>query len=430
MMRIFTKKSAAAETVSETATPVPTQPNGNLTEEIPAGAIVTDEVEDPKVPPVPEESQVPEDPEVPEAIQVPEPPVAETPAEPEAWLDQTDPEDFQAPKRGFFFVTMRTVREFIRHEAFDMAAALTYYSIFAIFPALIALFSMIGIVGNPDQVIRKVAEALDPLVRDSTIDRVVKVLEGVAASSAAGWGVIIGIALALWSASAYTNAFRRMINRIYEVPEGRAVWKLRPLMFLVTVASLTLVTASVLLMIVTGPISKAIGKSLGVGEDVAQLWDWLKLPVLLVIVVMVVALLYQTTPNVKLSKFRVISAGSVVAILAIIVASIGLAFYVRNFGSYNRIYGSLAGVIVFLLWTWVVNMSLLFGAELDSELERGRQLHDGLPAEERLQSPLRDDKAVEKANRTWAKIEAKDRAVRESVHGAGDLGDRPFTKSR
>ncbi|HNO40733.1 MAG TPA: YihY/virulence factor BrkB family protein, partial [Marmoricola sp.] len=261
-------------------------------------------------------------------------------------------------------------------------------------------------------------------------ERVINVLEGVSASSAVGIGIAIGLVLALWSASAYTNAFRRMMNRIYDVQEGRPIWKLRPMMLLVTLASLTLVTVSLLLMIITGPIAEAIGKTLGLGHRAALLWDLLKIPALLLIVVVVVALLYQTTPNIKLARFRVISAGSVAAIVAIVIASAGLAFYVRNIASYNLVYGSLAGVIVFLLWTWVINMSLLFGAELDAELERGRQLHDGLAAEEHLQTPLRDDRAIRKAEQVWDKIHIKDRSVREDTHGAGDLTDRPFTKSR
>lgn len=401
-MGLFTKK--AADDTEATAA-VPSQATDPTTLDIPAEAIVTDEVDEASA-------------------------SAEQQTETGAWLDAAEPVDFKGPRRSLFFVLRRTIKGFIKDQSFDMAAALTYYSIFAIFPALIALFSMIGMVGNPEQVIRRIDEVLEPLVRPTTLDRVNNVLQGVTSSEAAGMGVVVGIVLALWSASAYTNAFRRMMNRLYHVEEGRAIWKLRPMMLLVTLASLSLVTVSLLLMIITGPITKAVGRALGLGPRAAMLWDLLKLPVLLVIVVVVVAVLYQTTPNVKLSRFRIISVGAVVAIAAIIVASAGLAFYVRNFATYNKVYGSLAGVIVFLLWTWVINMSLLFGAKLDSELERGRQLQDGLPAEENLQSPLRDDKAIAKATKAWEKIHAKDRSVRENTHGAGDLSDRPFTKSR
>jgi len=401
-MGLFTKKAAAD---TETTATVPPQPTEPATLDIPAGAILTDAVDEPSAP-------------------------AEQPAESGAWLDEAEPEDFQGARRSLFFVLRRTVKEFIKDQSFDMAAALTYYSIFAIFPGMIALFSIIGLVSNPQQAIAKIEEVLEPLLRPATLDRVIKVLDGVASSQAAGVGIIIGIVLALWSASAYTNAFRRMMNRIYHVEEGRAIWKLRPMMLLVTLASLSLVVASLLLMIITGPIAEAVGKTLDLGHRAALLWDLLKIPVLLVIVVVVVAVLYQTTPNVKLSRFRIISMGSMVAIVGIVVASVGLSFYVRNFATYNMVYGSLAGVIVFLLWTWVINMALLFGAELDAELERGRQLHDGLPAEEQIQSPLRDDKAIAKATKAWEKIHAKDRGVRESTHGSGDLSDRPFTKSR
>ncbi|HNI70562.1 MAG TPA: YihY/virulence factor BrkB family protein [Marmoricola sp.] len=425
-MGLFAKKTAEQATIE-----VPAQATASGVLEL------DEEIEATEVIDVPKDAQPVE---ATEAIEIPPGAIrtdeADEPAalvgqeEPGAWLDQQNPEDFQGPKRGMFFVLRRTVKEFIKDQSFDMAAALTYYSIFAIFPAMIALFSLIGLVSNPNQVIDKISESLEPLVRDSTRERVINVLEGVSASSAVGIGIAIGLVLALWSASAYTNAFRRMMNRIYDVQEGRPIWKLRPMMLLVTLASLTLVTVSLLLMIITGPIAEAIGKTLGLGHRAALLWDLLKIPALLLIVVVVVALLYQTTPNIKLARFRVISAGSVAAIVAIVIASAGLAFYVRNIASYNLVYGSLAGVIVFLLWTWVINMSLLFGAELDAELERGRQLHDGLAAEEHLQTPLRDDRAIRKAEQVWDKIHIKDRSVREDTHGAGDLTDRPFTKSR
>ena len=427
-MGIFTKKSAQA--VAETQS-VPHQAEAAEFEEIPPGAIITDEVdeiplvEQPDVEPASQPEAVES-----EAVEseVTDPVIADDDAT--SWLDQEDPQDFTGKKRGFFFVGWRVAKEFMKDQSLDMAAALTYYAVFAIFPAMIAVFSAVGLVSDPQRVIAKIEEVLTPLIRESTLDRVMTVLDGVAASRGAGILAVASIVIALWAASAYVNAFRRMMNRIYGVQEGRALWKLRPLMALVTLVSLALVMLMMLIMIISGPISEAVGKVLGFGEDVAHLWDLLKLPVLLIFLVVSVAILYQATPNVKFPKLRLFSTGSVVAIGAIVVASVGLTFYVRNFANYNQVYGSLAGVIVFMLWMWIINIALLCGAELDAELERGRQLHDGQAAEESLLLPLRDDRAIIKAQTAQEKIYARDRAVREATHGGGDLADRPFTKSR
>ncbi|MFN8107526.1 MAG: YihY/virulence factor BrkB family protein [Nocardioidaceae bacterium] len=427
-MGIFTKKSA--QTVAEPQL-VPHQSEATPDGEIPPGAIITDEVdeiplvEQPDVEPASQPEAVES-----EAVEseVTDPVIADDDAT--SWLDQEDPQDFTGKKRGFFFVGWRVAKEFMKDQSLDMAAALTYYAVFAIFPAMIAVFSAVGLVSDPQRVIAKIEEVLTPLIRESTLDRVMTVLDGVAASRGAGILAVASIVIALWAASAYVNAFRRMMNRIYGVQEGRALWKLRPLMALVTLVSLALVMLMMLIMIISGPISEAVGKVLGFGEDVAHLWDLLKLPVLLIFLVVSVAILYQATPNVKFPKLRLFSTGSVVAIGAIVVASVGLTFYVRNFANYNQVYGSLAGVIVFMLWMWIINIALLCGAELDAELERGRQLHDGQAAEESLLLPLRDDRAIIKAQTAQEKIYARDRAVREATHGGGDLADRPFTKSR
>lgn len=427
-MGIFTKKSA--QTVAEPQL-VPHQSEATPDREIPPGAIITDEVdeiplvEQPDVEPASQPEAVES-----EAVEseVTDPVIADDDAT--SWLDQEDPQDFTGKKRGFFFVGWRVAKEFMKDQSLDMAAALTYYAVFAIFPAMIAVFSAVGLVSDPQRVIAKIEEVLTPLIRESTLDRVMTVLDGVAASRGAGILAVASIVIALWAASAYVNAFRRMMNRIYGVQEGRALWKLRPLMALVTLVSLALVMLMMLIMIISGPISEAVGKVLGFGEDVAHLWDLLKLPVLLIFLVVSVAILYQATPNVKFPKLRLFSTGSVVAIGAIVVASVGLTFYVRNFANYNQVYGSLAGVIVFMLWMWIINIALLCGAELDAELERGRQLHDGQAAEESLLLPLRDDRAIIKAQTAQEKIYARDRAVREATHGGGDLADRPFTKSR
>jgi membrane protein len=192
------------------------------------------------------------------------------------------------------------------------------------------------------------------------------------------------------------RAFGRAMNRIYEIDEGRPVWKLRPLQLVLTLAGLAMVAAVALMLAVSGPLARSVGEIIGAGDVALTLWNILRWPVILLLVILAVAILYYATPNIKQPKFRWISIGAAVAILAWIVASALFGFYVANFGSYNKTYGALAGVIVFLLWLWITNLALLFGAELDAELERGRQLQAGLPAERELQLPPRDTRVLEK----------------------------------
>jgi membrane protein len=198
------------------------------------------------------------------------------------------------------------------------------------------------------------------------------------------------------SASGYVGAFGRAMNRIYEIDEGRPVWKLRPLQLVLTLTGLAMVAAVALMLAVSGPLARSVGETIGAGDVALTLWNILRWPVILLLVILAVAIMYYATPNIKQPKFRRISIGAAVAILAWIVASVLFGFYVANFGSYNKTYGALAGVIVFLLWLWITNLALLFGAELDAELERGRQLQAGLPAERELQLPPRDTRVLEK----------------------------------
>jgi membrane protein len=232
----------------------------------------------------------------------------------------------------------------------------------------------------------------------------------------AGLALIIGLLSALWSASGYVGSFGRAMNRIYEIGEGRPVWKLRPVMLLVTLVSLILVALVLLGLVVSGPVAQSLGNLIGLGSTAVLVWNIAKWPVMLVIVVFIVALLYYATPNIKQPKFRWLSIGAIVAIVVWIVLSALFGFYVSNFGSYNKTYGSLAGVIVFLLWLWLTNIALLFGAELDSELERGRELQAGLKAEETVQLPPRDTRNIEKQEQKQEKDFAQARSLRET-HG-------------
>ena len=208
------------------------------------------------------------------------------------------------------------------------------------------------------------------------------------------------------------------MNRIYEVEEGRPFWRMRPMQLIVTVISVTLCAVALVILVVSGPVAEAIGKAIGVGDDLVAVWDYAKWPVLALVVMLVVALLYYATPNVKLTRFRLISVGAFVAIVIWLVASVGFAFYVANFSSYNATYGSLAGAIVVLLWLWITNIALLFGAELDAELERGRELQIGIAAEETLQLPVRDTRGIEKATARRSKDVDVQRDIRLAAAGS------------
>ncbi|OFE16995.1 ribonuclease BN [Humibacillus sp. DSM 29435] len=312
------------------------------------------------------------------------------------------------------FVARKTVREFSKDECTDLAAALTYYGVLAIFPAAIALLSLVGLVGKSDETVTTLTGILRELGAGSAVDTLEPVLKSLSTSSGAGFALVIGIATALWSASGYVGSFGRALNRIYETGEGRPFWKLRPVMLLVTLIVVLLVALVALALVVSGPVAQSVGDAIGLGSTVVTVWNIAKWPVILVVVVVIVALLYYATPNVQQPKFRWVSLGAVVAILIWVVASAGFGFYVTNFSSYNKTYGSLAGVIVFLLWLWITNLALLFGAELDAELERGRELQAGIVAEESVQLPPRDTTKIDKAREQHQDDVERGRRLRES----------------
>jgi membrane protein len=301
-------------------------------------------------------------------------------------------------KPSWKYVVRKTMREFSKDECTDQAAALTYYSVLALFPAIVAVLSLVGLVGQGPKTVSTVMDILKG-VGVTPSDSLRKTIEHLSTSSGTGLALIIGLATALWSASGYVGSFGRAMNRIYEVGEGRPVWKLRPVMLLVTLITVVLAAAVALSLVLTGPAAEAVGNAIGLGSTAVLVWNIAKWPVMLLVVIVIVALLYWATPNVKQPKFRWLSVGAVFAIIVWILASAAFGFYVANFSSYNKTYGSLAGVIVFLLWLWLTNLALLFGAELDGELERGRELQAGIAAEETVQLPPRDTKKLDKAEK-------------------------------
>lgn len=330
------------------------------------------------------------------------------------------------PGRSVFFVARRTVREFLDDRGTDLAASLTYYAVLAIFPGVIALLSLVGVLGQAQTSVSMIEDVLRPLVSADLLRQISGPLEELARVPGAGVALLVGLLGALWSASGYVGAFSRAMNTIYEVEEGRPFWRLRPMQLLVTLATVVLSAVALIILIVSGPVAEAVGNAIGLGDNLVVAWSYAKWPVLAVVVMVVVALLYHSTPNVKFAKFRVITVGAFVAILVWLAASVGFAFFVANFSSYNTTYGSLAGVVVFLLWLWITNVALVFGAELDAELERGRELKRGLAAEEHLQLPVRADRGIAKAQERRDRDVATQRDLRLTAAGRGDPADRPF----
>lgn len=291
-------------------------------------------------------------------------------------------------RSSWWGVLRRTVREFTGDELTDRAAALTYYGVLSMFPALLVLVSLIGLLGRDvtDSVVGNLGRAAPASVRDIIVTAVRHLQQS---QHTAGLLAIVGLLTALWSASGYIAAFMRASNAIYDVPEGRPVWKTLPIRIGVTALMMVLIAASAIGVVLTGGVARQVGSWFGFGHAAVQVWDIAKWPVLLLIVSGMFALLYWASPNVR-QGFRWVTPGGFLAIFLWVVASAGFAVYVANFGKYNKVYGSLAGVIVFLVWLWISNIAILLGAELNAELERGRAIVAGHPPDQEPYVELRD----------------------------------------
>ena len=286
--------------------------------------------------------------------------------------------------RSWLGVLKRTVREFKADNLTDWAAALTYYGILAIFPALLVTVSILGLIG--ESATQPLLDNLATVAPGPAQEIFTNAIENLNRSQGqAGLLLIVGIATALWSASSYVGAFMRASNSIYEVEEGRPFWKLRPVQIAITLFMILLISIGAVAVVLTGPLAEEVGNVIGLGDAAVTAWDIAKWPVLVALVSMMFSVLYWAAPNVKQPGFRWLTPGGVLAVILWIVASAAFAFYVANFGSYNKTYGTLGGVIVFLIWLWISNIAVLLGAEMNAELERGRELEAGEPAERRLQ---------------------------------------------
>jgi membrane protein len=306
------------------------------------------------------------------------------------------PTDLPKPRWGKVF--KGAVKEFKDDELTDRAAALTYYAVLSLFPALLVLVSLLGIMGKgtTDRVMDNITKLAPGPARD-IITQAVEQLQG-----GAGIGsimAIVGLVLAVWSASGYVAGFIRAANAVYDMPEGRPVWKVLPVRVGITVVLMVMTAVSAIIVVFTGGLARQVGTALGIGDTALTVWSIAKWPVLVVLVTLMIALLYWATPNAKVKGFRWITPGSFLALFLAMVASVGFAFYVANFASYNKTYGAMAGVVIFLIWLWIINLAILLGLEFDAETARQRAIAGGHPPTDEPYTQPRDTTAWDEEDR-------------------------------
>ncbi|WP_442812643.1 YihY/virulence factor BrkB family protein [Streptomyces sp. NBC_01210] len=320
---------------------------------------------------------------------------------PDPQVERDAPDDPTAMrKKSWRAVLKRTVAEFKDDELADRAAALTYYGVLALFPALLVLVSLLGIAG--ESATKRVLDNIKKMTPGPARDVVSNAIEQLQGNGGTGSVVaIVGLLVALWSASGYVAAFIRSSNAVYDVPEGRPVWKVLPVRLGVTLVLMTLACVSALIVVFTGGLAREVGTALGIGDTALTVWSIAKWPVLVVLVTIMIAILYWASPNAKGRGFKWITPGSFLALVIWMIASAGFALYVGNFASYNKTYGTLAGVIIFLVWLWITNLAILLGLEFDAEMVRERAIIGGHPKEEEPYVEPRD-------TRTWTDEERKE----------------------
>jgi membrane protein len=313
------------------------------------------------------------------------------------------------PKQSWTQILKRTLKQFSADQLTTWAAALTYFGVLSLFPMLLALVSLLGVIGP--SATQPLLDNLGTVAPGPAKDILTNVLNSLQSNQGGSTiALIIGLAAAIWSASGYIGAFMDAANNVWDVPEGRPIWKKIPVRLGVTVVLLVLLTATALAVVFTGPLAEKFGDIIGLGSTFVTVWGIAKWPVLLVVVSLMISLLYWACPNVKQPGFPWVSPGGVLAVVLWIIASALFAFYVANFSSYNKTYGSLGGVIVFLTWLWITNIIILLGAEFNSEMQRSRAIQDGHPADEEPYLPLRDEPKDEGNDKKFERDAERERA--------------------
>src|SRR3954462_3198097 len=294
------------------------------------------------------------------------------------------------PKQSWPSILKRTFKQFGEDQLTTWAAALTYFGVLSLFPMMLALVSVLGVIGpSATQPLLDNLSSVAPGPAKDILTNVLTSLESNKGGSTVA--LIIGIAAAIWSASGYISAFMDASNNVWDVPEGRPIWKKIPVRLGVTILLLILLTATALAVVFPGPLAAKVGNALGLGDTFVSVWNIAKWPVLLLIVSFMISLLYWACPNVKQPGFPWVTPGGLFAVVLWLAASALFALYVANFSSYNKTYGSLGGVIVFLTWLWITNIIVLLGAEFNSEMGRSKAIQGGHPPEKEPYLPLRDE---------------------------------------
>lgn len=327
--------------------------------------------------------------------------------------EQPTPRKVKIPRSEWMYIIKSTFHRFSANQATDLAATLTYYTVLALFPGLLAIVSMMKLSGIGDTLVPALTQLIEEAVPDEgSVNTLVGIIEGFFSSAGAGFGLVIGILTAMWAASGYVAAFSRAMNKVHEVDEGRNAIKLKIQQLGITAAILISVVLLLIATVLSGDFAHWLGDRIGLGETAVTVWNIAKWPVMLAIVMIIIAGLYHWTPNVKMPKFQPISPGSVLAVLVAIVAVAGFSFYAGNFASYDATYGTLAGVIIALWLLWLTNVAFLLGAHLDEEIVRVRQLHRGMPAERDPLLPPREDAGIIKKKQADDKMAAEGHKIR------------------
>ena len=327
------------------------------------------------------------------------------------------------PRASWRYAVRRARHGFVRHRGIDSAAALTFFAALALFPGALVVVSSFAIVRDRDEAVESILAVVGEFVKKSTVETLETPLRSFLAIENPGIALLIGTWLLLWTLSAYATAFGRTINTTYEILEGRRFWKFRGLMLIVTVVLMIAFGAILLILIATPRVAASFAETAGIAEPWVVAWNIAKWPALLVLAIIVAAVLYYYTPNVRHLRLRWVSWGAIFAIVTWALATAGFGVYVATVGQYDRIYGWIGGGIVTLLWLYITNLVLVFGAEFDAEVVRLRQLGAGIAAEETVQLPLRDTTR----NLVLARQRADDvrdgKAIRDnSVKAANDRG--------
>ncbi|MFL2001375.1 YihY/virulence factor BrkB family protein [Microbacterium sp. A1-JK] len=335
---------------------------------------------------------------------------------------------FQLRGETWRYVVRRTVREFAADGCADTAAGLTFFSVLSIFPAGLAVVASLGLIGGGESVVRRLFGILEQVAPGSAVDTLRDPITGFAESDLAGLTFFVALATAIWSASIYVGAFGRALNRIYGVAEGRPYWKRKPAQVALTVLLLLLVGVVAAIVVLSGPVARAVGEALSIGEVALDAWNVVRWPVLFLAVVAMVSVLFKGTSNVRQPPFAWVVLGALSAIVVFALASAGFAFYVSNFASYDRTFGTLAGTVIFLLWLFLINLALLLGAEFNAETLRGQQLQGGMPSEERTKLVLRDTAVIERTERAEQVTKQRGALLRRGVP-LPPRDDTPFRRA-